>query len=80
MSGIVTDYCDSNGFHCWEGETGVKQIHQLCEDIGYPKAQWLYGDPLHQFLMDNPGAYEALLEWIDENMDEEWEKELTRTE
>lgn len=43
----------------WEGESGVRNFEQLTKDIGYRQG-------IEEFLADNPGAIETLLEWISE--------------
>jgi len=76
-SDVLEKYCDEMKFFCWEGETGIKQIHELCRDLGYKENQYQHGDSLHEFLRDNSGAFEALLNWIGENMTDEWVKGLS---
>ena len=70
-------YIDKMEFFCWEGERGINQIHELCSDLGYPSQPFLHGDPLHNFLRDNPGAIETILSWIRNNMDDNWKNNLS---
>lgn len=56
-----------------EGEQGVRNLEQLVETLGY--GHGIYRNrAIEEFLIDNPGAVEAVLqfigEWTDRN--EEW--------
>ena len=58
----------------WEGETGVSNFENLTKDIGY-------GQGIEEFLADNPGAVEKLLEFIlehAENGGSEWKTNLAK--
>lgn len=65
-----------------EGETGVKNLARLVNNLGYVDRTYFgqfqgasYGD-LINFLEDNPGAVEAVQEWIIEQDDEQWKENL----
>jgi hypothetical protein len=70
-----------------EGETGVKNLCRLTNAIGYKDPQYFgqfahdgsYGD-LIEFLEDNPGAVEAIIDWIGEQDFPEWNEALTEDE
>lgn len=55
----------------FEGESGVQNLEQLVKDIGYDNG-------IEEFLADNPGAMEALVNWISEWADKgtEWKTKL----
>lgn len=60
------------GRHRWEGDSGVRNFEQLVKDMGYD-----YG--IENFLADNPGAIETLLEWIADHAEKggiEWKINL----
>ena len=60
------------GRYRWEGDSGVRNFEQLTKDIGYDQG-------IEHFLADNPGAIEALLEWIADNAEKggiEWKIDL----
>lgn len=58
----------------WDGTKGVENLARLCNGIGYKDTQYFgqfapdgsYGD-LIEFLQDNPGAVEAVVNFIREN-------------
>ena len=61
----------------WEGSRGVQNLCVLVNRLGYKDRQYFgqfgkgcYGD-LINFLEDNPGAVEAVTEFIREHFDEE---------
>jgi hypothetical protein len=60
------------GRYRFEGDTGVRNFEQLVKDIGYDQG-------IENFLADNPGAIETLLEWISEHAEKggsEWKENL----
>ena len=60
--------------HHWEGDTGVRNFEDLTKDIGYDQG-------IDQFLADNPGAIETILEWIAEHAEKggiEWKENLAK--
>ena len=69
-------YCD-NHFRSIEGERGFRNLEQLVETLGYG-AGWMRGRAIEDFLADNPGAVEAVLqfigEWVERNND--WAERL----
>ena len=46
-----------------EGETGVRNLENVCEVLGYGEG-FMRGRAVEEFLQDNPGAVEALFEFI----------------
>lgn len=62
----------------WEGETGVANLEKLAKAIGYEGSVFRFGSPIESFLCDNPGAIEALIEWIVEQGEKspEWRERL----
>lgn len=60
-------------FHRTEGEQGVRNLEQLVETLGY--GHGIYRNrAIEEFLIDNPGAVEAVLQFIGEwtERNEEW--------
>ena len=71
MHKIMDAYLDQRGYHNFEGRRGVERLCQLAGDLGYR-------DPHHSmqltstacvgnlfmFLEDNPGAIEAIVNWV----------------
>jgi hypothetical protein len=52
------DFCEAEEVHRWDGERGVQNLKDVCARINYSS--------LEEFLADNPGAIEAVTQWIDE--------------
>lgn len=48
-----------------EGETGVRNLETICEVLGYGEG-YMTGRAIEDFLTDNPGAVEAIFEFISE--------------
>ena len=71
MHKIMDAYLDQRGYYNFEGRRGVERLCQLVGDLGYR-------DPHHSmqltstacvgnlfmFLEDNPGAIEAIVNWV----------------
>lgn len=58
----------------WEGDSGVRNFEQLVSDLGYDQG-------IENFLADNPGAIETLLNWISEHAEKggsEWKENLAK--
>ena len=68
----------SQHFGGYEGERGVRNLEKLTEALGYGQG-YMRGRALEEFLSDNSGAIEALLEFISNNVDQvpEWEESLS---
>lgn len=47
-----------------EGEKGIDNLNKLAKVLGYNEDGFKYGSPLENFLKDNPGAVEKILEFI----------------
>lgn len=61
------DLLDNNKIGRFEGEKGVENLNKVAKLLGYDESNFKYGSALETFLADNPGAMEAILEWIDNN-------------
>lgn len=73
MSEIIQKFIDEKKLYRNEGETGVKNLETLIQALGYRKHGFRYGELVEVFLVDNPGAVEALQQWIIDNAGPEWE-------
>jgi hypothetical protein len=74
---VIDIYMD-NFFRSYYGERAVKSLERLCEVLGYGNGV-MRGRALEEMLTDNPGAIEALAEWIFEQVDQgpiEWQQKL----
>jgi hypothetical protein len=74
---LFDKYMDKN-FRSFEGERGVRNLEQLVETLGYGEG-WMRGRAIEDFLTDNPGAVQAVVEfigeWVERNSD--WQDRLT---
>lgn len=79
-SEVLEEYQDQNLMHSFEGDSGMAKLNNFCHDIGYVGHQFKYGSPLEHFLSDNPGACEAMMEWVrnqgTDHPDDEWRNNL----
>jgi hypothetical protein len=68
----LDDYLELNHMYSFENESGVQQFTKLITEVcGYGKSR--FGpDPLHEFLSDNSGAIEVLLNWIQNQKVSDW--------
>src|SRR5277367_3873404 len=80
MNQLIEQWYDENFSNCIEGFSGVKKLENLCNAIGYEKGDFLGQNmALTNFLADNPGAIEAVIEWIGEQESENWEESISAT-
>lgn len=64
-------FLDASKFYNFEGLRGVNNFETVVEFIcGY--------QTIHEFLEDNPGAIDAMVDWIRNRKCPEWEDKLTR--
>lgn len=77
-SDLVDLWMQQNKPHHLEGDSGLEKLEKLCEVLGYRNTGFRFGTPIEHFLSDNPGACEALVEfmaeWADRNP--EWKERL----
>ena len=83
---LLERFLDRKKIHRFEGDRGLDNLTVLVEALGYRGHGFKHGSPLEQFLSDNSGACDAIVEfigtWIDRNS--EWrellEEELAEEE
>jgi len=63
--------------YSWEGTTGVRKLEKFCADLGYRTGNFVGDVPILNFLADNPGAIEAILNWVEEQENKEWKENLS---
>jgi len=76
-SELLTKWLEVKKVYRFEGESGVRDLEQLFTAMGYADR---YQDPIRYFLSDNPGVCEAIVTWVEEQLDRgspEWIKGLT---
>ncbi len=83
LSELIDEFSVQEKLGRSEGSNGVKKLCRIANAIGYQDRQHFgqfhhngsYGD-LVEFLGDNPGAIEALFEWIADQDAEEWKENI----
>ena len=79
MDELVEAFVEHNRFYCMEGNQGVSRFTQLVAAIGYNHQSGDYGHPILNFLADNSGAIEKLMEWIGDQNSSEWRESMANT-
>ena len=59
----VVDTYMYNYFFRMEGEQGVRNLETMCEHLGYGQG-YMRGRAIEEMLADNPGAVEAVAEFL----------------
>lgn len=59
---VVDTYIDNFMFRL-EGEQGVRNLEQMCETLGYGSG-FMRGRAIEEMLADNPGAVEAVVQFL----------------
>ena len=57
-------FLETKGYHSFEMDRGVQRFEDTIRQIGYSST--------HEFLRDNSGAIEAMLEFIGRQRNDEW--------
>jgi len=60
---LVDLYLSQKNLYMLEGSTGVKNLEKLLKAI---EGDSFFGNPIVDFLENNPGAIEAIINWIKE--------------
>ncbi|MFA5571474.1 MAG: hypothetical protein WDA42_00075 [Candidatus Bathyarchaeia archaeon] len=69
---LMNDLIDEYSLYSCEGKTGLRNLNQICSIIGYKRECFAEGSPVELFLYDNPEAIKRLIDFIVENMTDEW--------
>lgn len=83
MEDFIDQFLEENKLYRFEGEKGVENLAKVVNALGYKHWQQYgqlrggacVGDIL-EFLGDNPGAIEAMVEWIKERHSPEWAESI----
>ena len=76
MAELLDEFFEQEKIFRWEGETGLKNLEKVIEAIGYGEHSFKRGDLISVFLKDNPGAINAIIDWISAQFVDEWMGEL----
>ena len=83
LSELIDDFTEQNQINRFEGEKGTQNLCRVVRAIGYKDSMHYgqfasdgaYGD-LFEFFNDNPGAIEAVAQWIGEQDLPDWRKNI----
>ena len=74
LTELIQEYRDHKRVQCMEGSSGCQNLCKLVRAMGYRDAMnRQYGD-LIKFFEDNPGAIEAVIDWIAEQDIQDWKE------
>jgi len=68
VSELVDEYLEGNKFYHFEGSRGVSNLDTLIDVLGYRD--------MDEFLSDNSGCLEAMIEWIKDARVPEWNEKF----
>jgi hypothetical protein len=71
----LDSYIQQEGMYHFEGDRGVRYLETIAGVLGYTHGIMGHSELL-TFLSDNPGAQEALVNWIGEQIVPEWNDSL----
>ena len=71
---LLQEYMANNCMFQFEGERGIRNLERVMKEVCGYDSEW--GGVLHNFFSDNPGAVEAVLEWIGNQANGEWKENL----
>lgn len=79
---LFDKYLVDNRMERMEGTDGVLNLENICDLLGYTKGQFFRANSIMNFLADNPGALESILEFIRDHIDKnpEWQENLLELE
>lgn len=84
---VASKFLSANELYSLEGRRGLESLALLCGNLGYKDSLNNYGQfhqktptgfhdgrlgDIFEFLEDNPGAIEAIVNWVDEQNIPEW--------
>lgn len=70
-------FCEQNQIYRFEGPDGVESLATIMRTLGYDSKYYKSNeDVIADFLADNSGACEALVNWIGEQSVPEWKAKL----
>jgi len=70
LSELVDKYTEVNRMYHWEGSRGVSNFDKLIGVLGYRN--------MDEFLHDNSGCLEAMVEWIKDAPVQDWKEAMQK--
>ena len=93
MSDAASRFLDQEGIYSIDGRSGLENLALLCKGLGYEDTLNQYGQfvkertgqygqlgDIFEFLEDNPGAIQAIFDWVDEQNIPEWDELIPEEE
>ena len=65
-------FIDDNKLYSFEGTSGIRKFEKITSALGY--------HDIHEFLADNSGCFEVMVEWIKSQRNDEWFEKLDGVE
>jgi hypothetical protein len=62
----------------FEGQRGLDVLEKFCEHLGYKDTGPTNTRALDKFLLDNPGAIEAIIKWVEDTRSPEFYAKLEK--
>ena len=73
---ILERFLNQERMYHLEGDRGLEHLNNLANTLGYQRSGFMYGSSLERFLSDNPGAQQAIVDWISNQNVEQWKFDL----
>lgn len=67
---VLEAFMDSNQCYRFEGDAGLDNLEKLFGVLGYTEDGFRHGAPVEKFLIDNPGAIEAIIDFVAASVDQ----------
>jgi hypothetical protein len=74
MQEALEKYMEQNRMYHLEGGMGVRAMKKIMKEVCGYSNDWM--GTLENFFADNPGAVQAVVEWIGEQNNTEWTSNL----
>lgn len=78
LSEVLDAAIEHKKFYNFEGSRGVERMAQVFEMLGYSPSSGSRGMTIPNFFEDNPGAIEAVLEWVKEQNVTRWKDNVAQ--
>lgn len=76
LGDLLEQFCVENRINRFEGDSGLENLERVFSALGYKPHGFRFGTLIEAFLSDNPGACDAIIEWIGDQNIREWREKL----